>query len=118
MLNADVPPIFFRLDPGWQIGVADSKEGKTVQVGDFQIVFLKIFFNAGQICCLEIGRIKMGPVSHNFDTAKTQIRDFFQRFKKREFNKSVGGVAEYHVSFLETFEKNSFLPNFCVRLKF
>jgi uncharacterized Fe-S radical SAM superfamily protein PflX len=40
----------------------------------------------------------MGTVTHNFNAAKTQGRNFFQRFIKREFNKGVGGVAEYHIS--------------------
>jgi hypothetical protein len=40
VLDSNFPPFLLGFNPGWEVGVSDCKQGKAVQVGNFEALII------------------------------------------------------------------------------
>jgi hypothetical protein len=94
--DADLPSLFFGLDPGGQIGVAHGKQREAVQIGHLEAAGVQGLLEPLKLALVDVRRVEVGPVGHDLHSLEPQARDSRHRVDQRKLHKGVGAVPENH----------------------
>jgi hypothetical protein len=72
---ADLPSLFFGLDPGGQIGVAHGKQREAVQIGHLEVAGRQGLREVLKLVLIHVRRVEVGPVGHDFHPFESQPGD-------------------------------------------